>query len=197
MGNNYHHKPKKKKSFLDESYVPPYDAELLSKSIDILKLSDAVKEKLQKGGINTIFDVVRRCEKDFYRIPTFDKRNLGEVKSALNNKRMRLKPNPEVAPAPQKADAPKEKVQESKGQENKPSNKNAQQQKREDKGVKKENNRTQNGASNKNENRTRDKHQDTKPQNARAEQAKNPKNQKGDKSAYETISEKRTKEYKS
>ena len=106
MGNNYHHnkRPKKKKSFIDESYVPPYDKELLDQSIDILRLSDVVKEKLLKGNVKTIRDVVVRCEKDFYRIPTFDKRNLGELKSALNNKRLRLKPMPEV----QKADAQKD-----------------------------------------------------------------------------------------
>ena len=101
MGNNYRYNNKnhkKKKSFIDESYVPPYDKGLLGQSIDILKLSDVVKEKLLKGNVNTIFDVVRRCEKDFYRIPTFDKRNLGELKSALNNKRLRLKPMETSAP---------------------------------------------------------------------------------------------------
>ena len=122
MGNNYHYNkhPKKKKSFIDESYVPPYDKELLSQSIDILKLSDAVKEKLLKGNVKTIRDVVVRCEKDFYRISTFDKRNLGELKSALNNKRLRLKPMPEA----QKPEVKKEDNQPSKPIQNANSNNN-------------------------------------------------------------------------
>ena len=37
-------------------------------------------------------DVVVREDKDFYRISGFDKKNLGELKSALNNRRLRLKP---------------------------------------------------------------------------------------------------------
>lgn len=121
MGNNYRYNNKnhkKKKSFIDESYVPPYDKGLLGQSIDILKLSDVVKEKLLKGNVNTIFDVVRRCEKDFYRIPTFDKRNLGELKSALNNKRLRLKPMDATTPKAEEGES-KEQIQkkDNKGKE--------------------------------------------------------------------------------
>ncbi len=111
---------KKKKSYLDESYVPPYPAQTLGQSVGTLKLSDAVETKLVGAGLNTIYDIVRREDKDFYRIPTFDKRNLGELKNALNAKRLRLKP-PAVqeskpsstegeAKAPRKEVAKKERV---------------------------------------------------------------------------------------
>ena len=139
MGNNYHYnkRPKKKKSFIDESYLPPYDKELLDQSIDILRLSDVVKEKLLKGNVKTVRDVVIRCEKDFYRIPTFDKRNLGELKSALNNKRLRLKP----LPTEQKENTQKDNNQnQGKNVPNPNQNKG---QKNDNKVVNKENNRVQ------------------------------------------------------
>lgn len=103
MGDFNRNRNKPKKNFLDESYVPPYDANSMAQSIDILKLSEANAEKLKKAGINTIFDCVRREERDFYRIPTYDKRSVGELKNALNMKRFRLKPStqpPKFQPAP-------------------------------------------------------------------------------------------------
>lgn len=100
---------KKKKNYLDESYVPPYSAQVLGQPVSYLKLSEPVMAKLTGAGLNTVFDIVRREDKDFYRIPTFDKRNLGELKSALNDKRLRLK---QSAPQPEKLvtdDAPQKK----------------------------------------------------------------------------------------
>ena len=76
----------------DPSYVPPYDASVLQLGLDYLKISDVVREKLTGAGITTVMDVVVREDKDFYRISGFDKKNLGELKSALNNRRLRLKP---------------------------------------------------------------------------------------------------------
>lgn len=185
MGNNYHHynKNKKKKTFIDESYVPPYDKGLLGQSIDILKLSDVVKEKLLKGNVNTIFDVVRRCEKDFYRIPTFDKRNLGELKSALNNKRLRLKPMDEQKKEGEKVEKKEEQssfhkkeFQKSKEQ-NQPSF-SAQQ-------ISKENNRDKKKANDKRQNQQIGRANDNKQV---------PKQGKFDKKFREDISEARTKE---
>lgn len=74
------------------SYVPPYDAAILALGIEYLKLGDDVAAKLTGAGITTVMDVVRREERDFYRIYSFDRKNLGELKSALNNRRLRLKP---------------------------------------------------------------------------------------------------------
>ena len=111
MANNHRKFHKNKKSFLDESYVPPFGANVLQQSIDTLKLSDAVTLKLRSGKIETIFDVVRREEKDFYRIPTFDKKNLGEVKNALNNRRLFLKP---PAPKPEVKEETKKEVENKK-----------------------------------------------------------------------------------
>ena len=190
MGNNYHYHAKhknKKKSFLDESYVPPYDKALLGQSIDILKLGDVVKEKLIKGNINTIYDVVRRCEKDFYRIPTFDKRNLGELKSALNNKRLRLKPM-EDAPQKDKSENKKPKTEKVEGSTESTPKKGDKPQKKVDstqKAPTKENNRNQQKANDKNQSKQNGRVNDTK-------QA--PKQGKFDNKVREEISEARTKE---
>ena len=184
MGNNYHYNkhPKKKKSFIDESYVPPYDKELLSQSIDILKLSDVVKEKLLKGNVKTIRDVVVRCEKDFYRISTFDKRNLGELKSALNNKRLRLKPMPEV----QKSEVKKEENQQNKPNSN-ASNNQAKGQKGDNNKPNKENNHNQ---------KKGDKRQNAQnQQNGRAVDKQTQKQNKFDsKKIREEVSEQKAKE---
>lgn len=108
MNNNRHKfNTKKKKPYIDESYVPPFDAAILAQNIEYLRLSEAVSGKLTGAGITTVFEVVRREERDFYRIPTFDRRNLGELKNALNNRRLRLKPpqeRPEKTPKQQKTD---------------------------------------------------------------------------------------------
>lgn len=190
MGNNYHYhakQQKKKKSFLDESYVPPYDKALLGQSIDILKLSDIVKEKLIKGNINTIYDVVRRCEKDFYRIPTFDKRNLGELKSALNNKRLRLKPM-EDAPQKDKSENQKPKTVKAEGSTQPTPKKGDKPQKNvgsTQKATKQENNRNHPKANDKNQSKQNGRVNDTK-------QA--PKQGKFDKKVREEITEARTKE---
>ncbi len=191
MGNNYHYhakQQKKKKSFLDESYVPPYDKALLGQSIDILKLSDAVSEKLIKGNVNTIFDVVRRCEKDFYRIPTFDKRNLGELKSALNNKRLRLKPMPEAQPQKADNESPKSdnSIQQEKGKgfdKQRPQLRDVKKDDRQQRGRDREQNKNAKNDNNRNH------------QNGRANDNKQlPKQQKFDKKVREEISEARTKE---
>lgn len=90
MANRRFHK--KQRFTPDPSYVPPYDAAVLRLGLEYLKLSEAVAEKLSGAGIASVMDVVVREERDFYRISGFDKRNLGELKSALNNRRLRLKP---------------------------------------------------------------------------------------------------------
>ena len=90
MANRRFHK--KQRFTPDPSYVPPYDAAVLRLGLEYLKLSEAVTEKLSGAGIASVMDVVVREERDFYRISGFDKRNLGELKSALNNRRLRLKP---------------------------------------------------------------------------------------------------------
>ena len=104
MANRKFHK--KQRFTPDPSYVPPYDAAILQLGLDHLKISDAVREKLLGAGVTTVMDVVVREDKDFYRISGFDKKNLGELKSALNNRRLRLKP---PKPADEKPKAESEK----------------------------------------------------------------------------------------
>ena len=104
MANRKFHK--KQRFTPDPSYVPPYDAAILQLGLDHLKISDAVREKLLGAGVTTVMDVVVREDKDFYRISGFDRKNLGELKSALNNRRLRLKP---PKPADEKPKAESEK----------------------------------------------------------------------------------------
>ncbi|HIV00864.1 MAG TPA: WG repeat-containing protein [Candidatus Stercoripulliclostridium merdipullorum] len=91
MANN-RHRHKKRFSPAD-TYVPPYDAMLLAESVDTLTLTDEVREKLRKGNINTLLDIAKRETKDFYRIPTFNKKNLFELKKAAEAKGIGLKPD--------------------------------------------------------------------------------------------------------
>ena len=67
MSNNNRHRfnNRKKKPYLDESYVPPFDAAVLGQGLEYLRLSEAVSGKLTGAGITTVFEVVRREERDF------------------------------------------------------------------------------------------------------------------------------------
>lgn len=75
-----------------DTYKPPFSEEVLSQSTDILNLRENTKKLLNGACILTVRDVVRREDKDFYRISTFNKKNLIELKNALRVKGLHLKP---------------------------------------------------------------------------------------------------------
>ena len=72
-----------------------------------MPLSDDLKGKLAKGNVTSLLDIVKRTEKDFFRIPTFNKKNLIELKRFLDGRSLYLRPMPEPKAAEPNAEAPK------------------------------------------------------------------------------------------
>lgn len=87
---NKHRKPQVK-----SDYKPPFAEELLSEPVSELKLREDTAKLLSAANLNTLYDLAVREEKDFYRIHTFNKKNLNDVKNALRAKKMFIKPTPE------------------------------------------------------------------------------------------------------
>lgn len=83
------------KNQIKNDYVPPYPQEVLILSVDSLKLREETKTLLKGAGIKCIRDLAVRTEKDFYRIHTFNKKNLLDVKNALKAKKVAIRPMPE------------------------------------------------------------------------------------------------------
>lgn len=84
---------KKRTKPIREDYKPPFDAETLSLSVAVLGLREDTAALLGKAGISTLYDVVVREEKDFYRISTFNKKNLFDVKNSLKGRKLFLRPS--------------------------------------------------------------------------------------------------------
>lgn len=84
----------KKKKPVKDDYQPPFPIEVLNESIDKLNFRmDNTKALLTGAGASTINDLVRREAKDFYRILTFNKKNLNDVMNALRVKGLFIKPS--------------------------------------------------------------------------------------------------------
>lgn len=81
-----------KKPPLQDNYNPPFDEAVLSEPLSVLKLREETADLLVNAGVTTLRDVVKREEKDFYKIHTFNKKNLIDVKNALRPKKLFLKP---------------------------------------------------------------------------------------------------------
>lgn len=100
----------KKKNRVD-TYKPPFDETILNEPVNNLSFrADNTLTLLQSDGITTIGDVLKREEKEFYRIFTFKKRNLLDVKGAVKARKLFLKPTIEVkeenTPTPEVAREP-------------------------------------------------------------------------------------------
>lgn len=127
MGNQrFRHKNHKKEG---TPYIPPFDANVLGQPVETLPLSDELKGKLAKGNVTSLLDVVKRTERDFFRIPTFNKKNLIELKRFVESRSLYLRPLPEPKTAEQNGEAPKkqDEKQNASGREG-----NQRQQRRED-----------------------------------------------------------------
>lgn len=112
MGNQRfrHHKNNKKEG---TPYIPPFDANVLGQQVETLPLSDDLKGKLTKGNVVSLLDVVKRTEKDFFRIPTFNKKNLIELKRFVEGRSLYLRPMPGPNAEKSNGDAPKKEDCES------------------------------------------------------------------------------------
>lgn len=80
-----------------DNYQPPYSEQILSESVTVLSLREDTLNLLIKANISTLKEVLKREEKDFYRISTFNKKNLLDLKKALQTKKLELKPTTEKA----------------------------------------------------------------------------------------------------
>lgn len=90
MANNRYRKKRRRKP---DNYVPPFEDSVLNQPITDLKFrNENTLSLLQSAGIKTLRDIVKREEKDFYKIFTFKKRNLLDVKGAIKSKKVYLKP---------------------------------------------------------------------------------------------------------
>ena len=93
MSNNRNRKHKKPE--IGAGYRPPFSEDVLAQPTDSLDLRPDTLQLLQGAGVVTLRDVLIRQEKDFYRISTFNKKNLLDVKFALKRKNLFLRPSPE------------------------------------------------------------------------------------------------------
>lgn len=135
---NDRYKNKHKRNNNDKAianYIPPFDAMILAENIDTLKLSDDLTLKLKSGKVETLLDVTKRCERDFFRIPTFNKKNLFELRGSLQARKLALRPMPpreeksetEGEAKPAQPNQQGQKPQQNKGQAgNKPADPNRQ-----------------------------------------------------------------------
>ena len=99
MANNNRRYRKKKKKVINDNYNPPFDKLLLEEPVEnLIFKNENTLELLKKGGIKNLRDIVKREEKDFYRIFTFKKRNLIDVIKAIKPKKLYLKPSQKDQP---------------------------------------------------------------------------------------------------
>ncbi len=68
-----------------------YTAEQLSQTLEELGISPATRELLSKNRINNAGDIVKRTEKDLYRIQGFNKKMLFEIKDSLKAAELSLR----------------------------------------------------------------------------------------------------------
>ncbi len=102
MGNN-NKRFKRKKPIVQDNYKPPFPAEVLQRPVTDLKLREDTLKLLTDAHVVTLYDVAKRTEKDFYKIHTFNKKNLLDVKNAIKAFGIHLKPM-EEKPAEENAE---------------------------------------------------------------------------------------------
>lgn len=76
-------------------YKPPFDENLLKEPVSSLRLREDTQKLLDGASLKTLYDLVVREDKDYYRIHTFNKKNLMDVKNALRAKKLYLRPTEE------------------------------------------------------------------------------------------------------
>ena len=71
-----------------------FSQEQLALSTEDLGISESTRELLLKNRIQTVADLVKRTEKDMYKVQGLNKKILFEIKDALKAKDMCLRPEP-------------------------------------------------------------------------------------------------------
>lgn len=123
MANNnkkhYYYKNRPRKQNQDgaqEQQIALFSSEQLAKSITELGISETTCALLEKNRIQTAADLVKRTEKDMYKVQGLNKKILFEVKDALKANGMCLRAeqvNKQDKPQKQDGEAQKEKNAES------------------------------------------------------------------------------------
>ena len=151
MGKNnrhWHKKPQRPAS----DYKPPYSDDVLNMSVEGLNLSAETLEILQKGGIQTVGNIVSRRKNDMYKVQNFNKKRLFEVVNAISPLGVDFRPDD----APKKEENASDRPEKNRGQNDRREEKNGQ------------NDRRREG-----EERRRDKqNDDRRPENVRQEERK-------------------------
>ena len=84
-------KPVQKDIEAEKAQVAKYSEQQLTKPVEALGLSDTTVELLAKNRVKIAADLVKRTEKDMYKIQGLNKKILLEVKSALKQNGMALR----------------------------------------------------------------------------------------------------------
>ena len=93
MGRNNRHGHRRPPQQGAAAYKPPYSEEILQMSVEGLNLSAPTLEILQKGGIHTVGDIVKRRKNDMYKIQNFNKKKLLEVVNAISPLKVDFRPD--------------------------------------------------------------------------------------------------------
>ena len=80
-----------------------YPVEKTSVTLEALGVSPSLAELLGKNRISTAGDLVRRTEKDMFRVQGFNKKMLFELRDLLKARGMEFNPDPAAQPVQQKA----------------------------------------------------------------------------------------------
>lgn len=125
----YNRNRRRKKPQIGAGYRPPFSDDILALPTEELAIRPETLSLLQGAGVVTFNDILIREEKDFYRISTFNKKNLLDVKFALKKRNLFLRPSAEEN-KDQKTEASKEeKKTEKAGKEDKKDNNRSNQKK--------------------------------------------------------------------
>lgn len=103
--------PKQNQESINEQ-TARFSKEQLSLTLEDLGISESTRELLSNNRIQSAQDLVRRTEKEMYKVQGLNKKILFEVKDALKAKDMCLRPEP---PKPQNADGAQTKSDKAQG----------------------------------------------------------------------------------
>ena len=82
------HKPNK-----TDTYTPPYSDEILAKLVDDIGLQENTLTLIKSANILTVGDIVKRREKEMYKVQRFGRKQLDDVKKALANLSVAFRPD--------------------------------------------------------------------------------------------------------
>ncbi len=87
-----YYKKRKKGKKVEDNYQPPFEQSILGQNVEILGLRQNTLDLLKSSEIATLGDLLKKSEKDLYKIKTFNKKNLLDVNKALEKRKLFLKP---------------------------------------------------------------------------------------------------------